>query len=319
MGFAFFQRIAAPARSLSPLGAILGSCAAGALSPRWRARRLGSPRPIPRCGSCRGTVDLDGEPTLVAGIQLRMDPGWKTYWKNPGDSGVPPSFDWSGSKNLKHAEVLYPAPHRFADANGTAIGYDDEVVFPVKLTPERPGEPIELKLAFAYGLCKDLCIPNDVSLGLRLRRCAARAMRCCSRASSRACRSRRAPACLPSSERGRGEARWRRRPSSSSMRSFRPARPAPISSSTAAMSSFPVPKPLGPLADGKQRFAVNFVSPAEAAAIKGKTLALTLVSDQGSTETVVEGGVGRWLGRYRRSRYGAAHLRVQGEQRWPLR
>ncbi len=95
-------------------------------------------------------------------------PGWKTYWKNPGDSGVPPSFDWAGSKNLKHAEVLYPAPHRFADANGTAIGYDDQVVFPVKLTPERVGEPIELKLAFAYGLCKDLCIPNDVSLGLTL-------------------------------------------------------------------------------------------------------------------------------------------------------
>ena len=115
-----------------------------------------------------GTVDIDGAPALVAGIQLRMDPGWKTYWKNPGDSGVPPSFDWSGSKNLKHAEVLYPAPHRVADANGTAIGYDDEVVFPVKLTPERAGEPIELKLAFAYGLCKDLCIPNDVSLGLAL-------------------------------------------------------------------------------------------------------------------------------------------------------
>ena len=115
-----------------------------------------------------GTVDVDGAPTLVAGVQLRMDPGWKTYWRNPGDSGVPPSFDWTGSKNLKHAEVLYPAPHRFADAGGTAIGYDDEVVFPVKLTPEREGEPIELKLAFAYGLCKDLCIPNDVSLGLTL-------------------------------------------------------------------------------------------------------------------------------------------------------
>ena len=78
-----------------------------------------------------------------------------------------PSFDWTGSKNLKQAELLYPAPHSFADANGTAIGYDDEVVFPVRLTPEREGEAIELKLALSYGLCKDLCVPNDVSLGPR--------------------------------------------------------------------------------------------------------------------------------------------------------
>ena len=92
---------------------------------------------------------------------------------------MPPSFDWSGSKNLKQAEVLYPAPHSFADASGTAIGYEDEVVFPVKLTPEREGEPIELKLALSYGLCKNLCVPNDVKsracafAGDRQRRCGA--------------------------------------------------------------------------------------------------------------------------------------------------
>src|SRR5215470_3932839 len=55
-----------------------------------------------------GTVDDQGQATRLAGIQLRLDPGWKTYWRNPGDSGVPPGFDWSGSKNLKQAEVLYP-------------------------------------------------------------------------------------------------------------------------------------------------------------------------------------------------------------------
>ncbi len=104
----------------------------------------------------------------MAGIQLRMDDGWKTYWRNPGDSGVPPQFDWSGSTNLKEAKLLYPAPHRFADANSTAVGYSGEVVFPVKLTPERPGEPIELKLAFDFGLCKSLCIPNQAKLSLKL-------------------------------------------------------------------------------------------------------------------------------------------------------
>src|SRR5215470_19177528 len=113
-----------------------------------------------------GAVELDGKPCLLGGVQLRMNGGWKTYWRNPGDSGVPPSFDFKGSKNLKQALLLYPAPHRIADANGTAIGYDDEVIFPVKITPERDGEPVDLKLAFEYGLCKDLCIPNEVSLAL---------------------------------------------------------------------------------------------------------------------------------------------------------
>ena len=115
-----------------------------------------------------GKVERDGKSTLMAGVQLRMGPGWKTYWKNPGDSGVPPHFDWSGSTNLKHAEVLFPAPHRFAEADGWAIGYREEIVFPVKITPEREGEPVELKLVLDYGLCKDLCIPNDVTLDLTI-------------------------------------------------------------------------------------------------------------------------------------------------------
>ncbi len=79
-----------------------------------------------------GAVDEKGEAKQIAGVQIRLDSGWKTYWRNPGDSGVAPHFDWSGSKNLKEAQVLYPVPHRFADAGGTAIGYKDEVVFPVK-------------------------------------------------------------------------------------------------------------------------------------------------------------------------------------------
>ena len=133
-----------------------------------RANHLGRTKPIRKVRLVSGAVTQDGSAAPYAAIQLRMDPGWKTYWRNPGDSGVPPSFDWSGSKNLKSAEVLYPAPHRFADANGTAIGYKDEVVFPVKITPEHAGEPVDLALTFEYGLCKDLCIPNSASLNVVL-------------------------------------------------------------------------------------------------------------------------------------------------------
>jgi DsbC/DsbD-like thiol-disulfide interchange protein len=276
MRFAFFRNAALVVGVVCGFTAV--TLAAGGSASPW----VGSTDSKVRLVS--GTVDVDGAPQLLAGIQLRMEPGWKTYWRNPGDSGVPPSFDWSGSKNLKRAEVLYPAPHRVADANGTAIGYDDEVVFPVKLTPEQTGEPIELKLAFAFGLCKDLCIPNEVTLGLAV-----------------------------SADVGKGDAML--------LESFlarvpKPARDGLLPSvskvdakldaekpqllvdavfpaGATATDLFidggdvfvPVPKSLGPLVDGKQSFAVTFVSPAEAAAIKGKTLALILSSDLGSTET----------------------------------
>lgn len=231
-----------------------------------------------------GTVDVDGAPALLAGIQLRMDPGWKTYWRNPGDSGVPPSFDWTGSKNLKHAEVLYPAPHRFADAGGTAIGYDDQVVFPVKLTPERDGEPIELKLAFAFGLCKDLCIPNDVSLGLTLGGGVGKGDGLLLAGFLARVPKPARDGALPS------VSKVEAKPDADQPGLVIDAIFPPGATGTDLFIDggdvfVPVPMPLGPIADGKQRFAVSFVSPAEAAALKGKTLAVILVSDQGSTET----------------------------------
>ncbi|RME94510.1 MAG: cytochrome C biogenesis protein, partial [Alphaproteobacteria bacterium] len=60
---------------------------------------------------------------LVAGIHVQLEKGWKTYWRSPGDAGLPPSFDWSGSRNVKSATVLWPAPKRFPDPYGASIGY----------------------------------------------------------------------------------------------------------------------------------------------------------------------------------------------------
>jgi DsbC/DsbD-like thiol-disulfide interchange protein len=275
MSFAFFRRRAALAAAL--FGMATGPAFAGSASP-WIASTDSKVRLV------SGTVDLDGAPALVAGVQLRMDRGWKTYWRNPGDSGVPPTFDWTGSKNLKRAEVLYPAPYRFAGAGGTAIGYDDEVVFPVKVTPERDGEPIELKLAFAYGLCKDLCIPNDVSLGLALGADVGR---------GDALLLETFLARVPKS------ARDGVLPSVSNVEAkLDAAKPELVIDAVFPQGAtgtdlfidggdafVPVPMPLGPVTNGMQRFGVTFVSPAEAAALKGRTLALILVSDQGSSET----------------------------------
>jgi DsbC/DsbD-like thiol-disulfide interchange protein len=227
----------------------------------------------------------DGE-QLVAGVQLRMDDGWKTYWRNPGDSGVPPQFDWSGSKNLKEAKVLYPAPYRFADANSTAIGYSSEVIFPVKLVAERPGEPIELKLGFDFGLCKSLCIPNAAKLSLKLEPGAtlseadAKLLNAALDLVPQAVVAGALPAV------GKVEAKFDAEKPSIVIEALYPpdATATDLFVDIADGTYIPVPKALSPFADGKQSFAVNFASKDEAKAIKGKTLSFTLVSDRGSRE-----------------------------------
>jgi DsbC/DsbD-like thiol-disulfide interchange protein len=115
-----------------------------------------------------GTVEKPGRPAaLLAGVEIAMPPGWKTYWRNPGDGGgVPPTFDWSGSENLGRATVLYPAPKRISDKGGDTIGYKGAVVFPVVLEALDSTKPISLRLAFSYGVCRDICIPAEAELAL---------------------------------------------------------------------------------------------------------------------------------------------------------
>jgi DsbC/DsbD-like thiol-disulfide interchange protein len=103
----------------------------------------------------------------IVAVELQMPEGWKTYWRMPGEAGgVPPSFDWSKSANLDAAQVLYPAPKRFSDRAGDTVGYKGTVVFPVRLKAKDPTKPIDLRLAFEYGVCKDICIPAEAELSL---------------------------------------------------------------------------------------------------------------------------------------------------------
>jgi DsbC/DsbD-like thiol-disulfide interchange protein len=104
----------------------------------------------------------------LAGIAVTMAPGWKTYWRVPGESGVPPEFNWERSHNLAGAEVLFPVPSRFVDAGGEGIGYHDAVVFPVRVTPKDKTAPVELGLDLLLAVCKDICIPARAQSGLLL-------------------------------------------------------------------------------------------------------------------------------------------------------
>ncbi len=104
---------------------------------------------------------------IIAGVEIALQPGWKTYWKFPGeDGGIPPQFDWSKSKNVADAKVIFPAPTRLLSATGESIGYKDGVVLPVIVTAMDASKPIELLLDVAYGVCSDICIRAEASLNL---------------------------------------------------------------------------------------------------------------------------------------------------------
>ncbi|MBK1635568.1 protein-disulfide reductase DsbD domain-containing protein [Rhodovulum adriaticum] len=102
--------------------------------------------------------------TYMAGLRLDLAPGWKTYWRAPGDAGIPPRFDWSGSQNLVGVQVHWPAPKVFISNGMRTIGYDSQVVLPVELTPAKPGEPIALRAHMELGVCHDICMPMDLRL-----------------------------------------------------------------------------------------------------------------------------------------------------------
>jgi suppressor for copper-sensitivity B len=107
-------------------------------------------------------------PAVSLGLQVRLDPGWKIYWRSPGDAGIPPRFDWTGSGNLAAAEVRWPVPHRFSLYGLDTFGYKDAVVLPIAARLAKPGAPLTLRLKLSYGICREVCIPYDADLALDL-------------------------------------------------------------------------------------------------------------------------------------------------------
>jgi len=101
---------------------------------------------------------------LLGGIAFQLQPGWKTYWRNPGDSGVPPRFDFSKSENIEAVTVLWPAPMKFDDgAGGHSLGYKGQLVLPLRIVPKSADKPVTLRADINYAVCEKLCIPVEAS------------------------------------------------------------------------------------------------------------------------------------------------------------
>lgn len=106
-------------------------------------------------------------PVLLGGIAIQLQPGWKTYWRTPGDSGVPPRYDFSKSENVEAVTVLWPAPSKFDDgAGGTALGYKQQVVLPLRIVAKNADKPVMLRAQISYAVCDKLCIPVEANAEL---------------------------------------------------------------------------------------------------------------------------------------------------------
>lgn len=116
-----------------------------------------------------GDAVIPGEP-LDAGIRLRMAHGWHVYWKNPGDSGLPPTVTWTLPVGFHAGPIEWPAPTRFLDEGLVTYGYHDEVVLPLRIqTPGAvTGDSVTLVARVDWLECADICVPGSATLRLDL-------------------------------------------------------------------------------------------------------------------------------------------------------
>jgi DsbC/DsbD-like thiol-disulfide interchange protein len=153
--------LASSAFALCALALSVGAAAADDVS-RWDGDARSAARLI------AGSPPADSAAPLRAGIEIRLKPGWHTYWRYPGDAGVPPQFDFAGSQNVKDVKVLWPAPQRLDEDGATSIGYRHDVILPLQIVPQDAGKPVALKLKLDYAVCEKLCVPAQAAPALAL-------------------------------------------------------------------------------------------------------------------------------------------------------
>jgi DsbC/DsbD-like thiol-disulfide interchange protein len=109
-----------------------------------------------------GWQTADG--TQMVALHLTMAPGWKTYWRSPGEAGIPPAFDWAGSENVEDLTIRWPRPHVADIAGYRTLVYPDELVLPIEVTPADAGRPVHLTARIDLGVCDEVCVPVSLSV-----------------------------------------------------------------------------------------------------------------------------------------------------------
>jgi DsbC/DsbD-like thiol-disulfide interchange protein len=152
-----------------PMRAALGLAAIALASSLITAARAQDSSPWQKDGhsAVRLLAGSRSGAVLMGGIAFQLQPGWKTYWRTPGDSGVPPRFDFSKSENVEAVTVLWPAPTKFDDgAGGISLGYKQQVVLPLRIVAKNADKPVTLRVGISYAVCEKLCIPVEANAEL---------------------------------------------------------------------------------------------------------------------------------------------------------
>jgi len=123
-------------------------------------------------------ASLVAEPSAVAGgtpftlaVHMKLKRGWHVYWRNPGDSGLPPEVTWALPAGFGTGAIRWPAPHRIPIATLMNYGYEDEVTLLVPVTPPPsldPAEPVRIAGKLTYLVCETECVPGAADLALTL-------------------------------------------------------------------------------------------------------------------------------------------------------
>lgn len=100
--------------------------------------------------------------SVMAGLRIDMADGWKTYWRAPGDAGIPPQVTWGGSENIDGVAFYWPTPEVFDQSGMRSIGYHGSVTVPIEIFPNYKGE-IRLKGELDIGVCEEICVPATFS------------------------------------------------------------------------------------------------------------------------------------------------------------
>lgn len=131
------------------------------LAPALPAAAQDLPQGLQSARFLPGWTDAEGR--RVAALELVLEPGWKTYWRSPGDAGLAPEFDWKGS-NIGKVDFIWPAPELVVSGGMRTLGFHDRLVLPFTVTPEQPGQPVGISAQVTFGLCENICIPAQLDL-----------------------------------------------------------------------------------------------------------------------------------------------------------
>ncbi|MCT4557517.1 MAG: protein-disulfide reductase DsbD family protein [Pelagimonas sp.] len=103
----------------------------------------------------------------LAALHLTLAPGWKTYWRSPGDAGIPPDFEWRGVRGDR-VTVSWPTPTVFWQSGMRSVGYDSQVVLPLRISDLPKGKSKRLSVVANIGICKDVCLPHRIKVSAKL-------------------------------------------------------------------------------------------------------------------------------------------------------